>query len=369
MTSCRIIPIDIPTRAEDPVPAWLVAWQHLESEHHLEVLGHKDMVSEAERIWPATVDQTDTRKYVLAAVPADTTENVPAEPSEYLGMARIGLPISDNQHLAETDVLVAGEQRGQGIGSALWRAVEEIVREAGRSTVISYSMHLAADNDAETLSPAGGSGAIGADDVTGFLTARGFLLEQVEQHSTLLLPADVSRTAAWVAEAEQKAGVDYRLIQWTNWTPDEHLETMAGLRRRMSVDVPTGELDIQEEHWDANRVRRFDQRLRDSQHDYALTAVEHIPSGELVAFTEIRASQGRAGAYQDATLVHGEHRGKRLGLWVKAANLDLLARELPYVDRIHTWNADENAHMLDINRRIGFQLASLEGAWQLRILQ
>lgn len=148
----------------------------------------------------------------------------------------------------------------------------------------------------------------------------------------------------------------------------EWLDAVAELYRRMSVDVPQGGLELEEEAWDAERVRRRDQRLVKAEQDYVLTAAEHVPSGRLVAFTIIKSPQGKPAAYQDETLVHGEHRGKRLGLWVKAANLEHLAREHPKVERIHTWNADENEHMLAINLRIGFRAASLEGAWQRKLL-
>ncbi|MFD1505858.1 hypothetical protein FE374_00355 [Georgenia yuyongxinii] len=72
-------------------------------------------------------------------------------------------------------------------------------------------------------------------------------------------------------------------------------------------------------------------------------------------------------AFQYNTLVRADHRGRSLGLLVKAVNLQLLAATNPAVRRVHTWNAGENAHMLAINEHIGFARASTEGVWQRRL--
>ena len=57
----------------------------------------------------------------------------------------------------------------------------------------------------------------------------------------------------------------------------------------------------------------------------------------------------------------------RLGLWMKAANLQQLLDANPDAARVHTWNADENAHMLAINEVLGFERLGLEGGWQKRL--
>ncbi len=60
-----------------------------------------------------------------------------------------------------------------------------------------------------------------------------------------------------------------------------------------------------------------------------------------------------------------EHRGRSLGLLVKVAVLDELARSRPSARRVHTWNAEENRHMLAINVALGFAPAGVEAEWQL----
>ena len=68
--------------------------------------------------------------------------------------------------------------------------------------------------------------------------------------------------------------------------------------------------------------------------------------------------------YQGDTLVLREHRGHGLGMLTKIAVLDALATVRPDAERIHTWNAQENAHMLAINVALGFRQTSVDAEWQ-----
>lgn len=134
----------------------------------------------------------------------------------------------------------------------------------------------------------------------------------------------------------------------------------------MSTDVPSGELEIELEEWDADRVAEADRITERMGTRTVTTAARHVGTGRIVAYTMLESPADAPWvAYQGDTLVHGEHRGHRLGLWVKAANLQRLARELPAVQRVHTWNAGENAHMLAINHTLGFTDRTAEGAWQV----
>jgi hypothetical protein len=69
---------------------------------------------------------------------------------------------------------------------------------------------------------------------------------------------------------------------------------------------------------------------------------------------------------QDDTLVAKAHRGNRLGMLVKILNLRRLEAERPSVERILTFNAAENEHMLAINVALGFRPAGHSGEWQRR---
>jgi hypothetical protein len=67
---------------------------------------------------------------------------------------------------------------------------------------------------------------------------------------------------------------------------------------------------------------------------------------------------------QYPTLVLREHRGHRLGMLVKLANLVQVARVAPHHPSVLTYNAEENRPMLDVNEALGFTPIAHEGAWR-----
>ena len=60
--------------------------------------------------------------------------------------------------------------------------------------------------------------------------------------------------------------------------------------------------------------------------------------------------------FQQLTAVVRAHRGHRLGLLVKTAMLDMLADAEPQLEWIATGNAAENAHMIAVNERLGYEV-------------
>ncbi len=70
------------------------------------------------------------------------------------------------------------------------------------------------------------------------------------------------------------------------------------------------------------------------------------------------------------TAVAREHRGHRLGLRLKLAMLDLLARREPRLRHIMTSNAETNAHMIAINETLGYLvIGRTERSWELPAAQ
>ena len=77
---------------------------------------------------------------------------------------------------------------------------------------------------------------------------------------------------------------------------------------------------------------------------------------DLVAYTDIVVTVHESErAYQWGTLVRPDHRGHRLGLAVKVANLRLLQETQPQITTVVTFNADVNAPMVAVNEQLGFR--------------
>jgi hypothetical protein len=147
--------------------------------------------------------------------------------------------------------------------------------------------------------------------------------------------------------------------------PDSWLEDRAELQRRMSTDAPLGDLQLEEEDWDAERVRGEYAVVLAMGRRVVETVARHLPTGRLVGYTQVQVSpETPTLGYQQDTLVVREHRGHALGLRLKAANTLAVMEHLPELTAIRTWNADDNAHMLAVNQRLGYAVDAHRREWQ-----
>ena len=91
--------------------------------------------------------------------------------------------------------------------------------------------------------------------------------------------------------------------------------------------------------------------------------------GNVVAYTDIVVARHDPDfCFQWGTLVDRPHRGHRLGLAVKVANLQALqASHTADGRRLVTWNAEVNDHMIAINERLGFRKTARGGELQKKI--
>ena len=318
--------------------------------------GNDDLVEGPEAMAGHLAAQTTARRVWLAAHEGD----------ELRGAALSTLPLRDNTTVAEVGLGVDPDRELTPIVTALWEALTERLADEGRTVVQLWQMHRDASTDpqVEPLVPATGSGAIVPDRWSELLGELGFTFEQAERHSVLDIEQHRDDWPGLAAEVARHSE-GYELLTWSGATADELLGPLAQLRSRMSVDVPSGGLELEEEDWDAERVRLRDGLAISKGRTPLYAAARHRDSGELVAYTELELpSDHPQAAWQEDTLVHADHRGHRLGMAVKLANLDQLARIAAHVQRIHTWNADENEWMLAINVALGFAPVSVEGAWQ-----
>lgn len=331
-------------------------------------LGYDDLARPAQQLVSGMQHQEYSRKQRFVAV-LDRTDGGAPTADDVVGFGFLALPLTENTHTADVYVGVHPDHRRQGIGSALAGRAEQAAADAGRTTFFGWSLSSReAAEDEDALVPATGAGRL-PTDVAGvrFALDRGYTVEQVERMSRLDLPVDPDQLAAFEAEARATAGGDYRTHTWEG-IPEEWHEGYAQLMTRMSTDVPQGDLDFGEETWDAERVRVYLEERAASGQRLLTTLVEHVPTGEVAGGTSFLLQDGKpAFVFQEETIALKSHRGHRLGMLVKAVNLRELAARYPQTERVHTFNAEENAHMLGINVALGFRPSGAEAALQKRL--
>lgn len=327
------------------------------------VYGHPDLAYTSRSVLTWLANQAYATRRLL--VVADDER-----PDAVLGTSLVTMPREGNEHLAYVELRVHPAHRRRGVGTALLRASEEEVRAAGRTTVIAHSEHGGepGPDDPDVLEPPTGSGRLSRrEPVVGFAERVGYRLEQTERYSRLDLPVDPALCDRLAADAAARAA-GYRLVHWQDRAPEEHVDDYAHLVTRMSTDVPTADLDIEEDLWDAERVRDSERETAERGHRTIVVAAQHVATGRLAGYTELELPEDKPHVvFQEDTLVLREHRGHRLGMLMKVEALRRLREVRPAATAVHTWNAEENSHMLAINVALGYRPAGVTAMWQRRL--
>src|SRR6185436_7778239 len=127
-----------------------------------------------------------------------------------------------------------------------------------------------------------------------------------------LATVDADSWAGQLAVAAAHAD-GYTSITWVGDAPDDVVAEVARLEGRMVIDAPMGELKVEQEKYDADRIRGIEKslRLRGRRHYHA--AARHDATGALAAWTMIAFdAETTSHAWQQTTIVDPDHRGHRL---------------------------------------------------------
>jgi GNAT superfamily N-acetyltransferase len=263
---------------------------------------------------------------------------------EPAGCYLLQLPVKENVTLARVVLQVSPERRRAGIGSELLAHCADRAGQAGRVRI----------------------GAEARDGSPGAAFAQAVGAQPGIAEVNRILDIDSSLPARLVrlrADAEAKA-VGYSLLSWLGATPKECLDGVARLNNAMT-DAPRDE-GVQAINWDGQRVTEQEEHALAHGLRFRTVAARHDGTGELAAVTQICTDDGTPGwAFQQITAVSKEHRGHRLGLLVKVANLEQLTSEDPSVRRILTGNAGANQYMIAINEMLGFHVSDQYRYWGL----
>ncbi|MFZ3417092.1 GNAT family N-acetyltransferase [Arthrobacter sp. 3Tela_A] len=350
MTALAVEPLALPQSTESPDADGFLAVARLFNAQQREIWGNDDFC-ETPQAQLAGLQSTSTRRRLLLVARGSG--------QEILGVVRLNLPLTDNLHTGTINVVVDTRSRRRGVGAALCAAAEGLAAADGRRTLIAET-----DHPLDGWNVTGGdvpASFIPQDAAASFASACGFSLELIERISRLDLPLH----GAGAEFPDSAGGSGYELVFWQDACPDELVHAYARLRQKMSTDAPQGGLDLAPEVWDVPRVREAEDKARGMGYDVLVCAVRHTASGELAGHTVLEVARSNPGvAYQDDTLVLQRHRGNRLGMMLKAGNLQRLRRLFPEVQRVYTWNAEENRYMLAINEQLGFRPVGYAGEWQ-----
>jgi GNAT superfamily N-acetyltransferase len=273
-----------------------------------------------------------------------------------VGNASMWLPTRDNVENATIIFAIDPSQRGRGCGTAFADALVELARTEGRRNLVGFV----------------GRPFEGPENLPGTHVAERLGAKVVLEVARRMLDLDEVRESELdeVLRDDDVAAhsADYDLVTWVDRVPDSLADGAARLLGRMSTDVPMGELTWEAEVWDAARYReKEDEALALGRTRIAAGAVERS-SGELVAYTDVGVMRDAPTvAHQWDTIVDPPHRGHRLGVLIKVANLRLLKEISPQSRRLCTFNALSNDHMVAINDRLGFRAVERSAHWELKI--
>ncbi|WP_035696621.1 GNAT family N-acetyltransferase, partial [Glycomyces tenuis] len=236
----------------------------------------------------------------LVQHPRDRAEEqwVAVEDGRVIGFAPVRLPVLDNTHNLQFDVRVRPGSRGRGVGSALLGHVEARAAELGRTNLTAF-----------VRSPVP-EGSAFLDPGSAFLERRGYTSAMTMGLRVVDLDdvddAEVDRlwTEAW------KRAEGFELVLFEGAPDEALLEGIGYLHGRVYADSPTGDWDIREVVYDAERVRDGVRLQRESGNLHLQAAAIHTETGALAGYTEIVIAAGHEhAANQGDTIVDPRFRG------------------------------------------------------------
>lgn len=241
----------------------------------------------------------------------------------------------DNRDLAWLDVTVNPEHRRRGLGTAMWGHLVEQAAGAGRPRIGASAW----------------KGSAGATFLEGLgLSARAIgVLSRQHLHEL-----DLEEVRRLRDEAARHAAA-YDVLVVDGPTPPDRFEELAALASSIN-DAPMDDLDYEDEVYDPVRLRNFEVANEARDRDLHRTVAVERATGAWVGHTVLVTERATPEiGHQLDTAVMGEHRGHRLGLLLKSALVLHLAETRPALRTVDTWNAASNAHMVEVNTRLGYR--------------
>lgn len=278
--------------------------------------------------------EEQVRQVVEPELGAERYDLVAVDGGVVVGAVMVYLPMEDNREIAWFVVDVDPARRRRGIGRALIARAEADVPSDRREFIVPTKVPAERVED---------------HPYHRFGEAVGYAVSTVSTERVLAWPVDRA-----VLDQLAVSPDGYRLESYVDGVPQAYRPSLGVLKGLIDVDAPTGDIEweaspMSPEHY-AEELRRHVASGRRLVESVALDA-----SGEVVAYSEVVVpSMPERHLTQEGTLVRSDHRGHRLGLAVKIANLQALLELGVANPSIRTGNDDANRHMIAINEQLGF---------------
>ena len=254
----------------------------------------------------------------------------------------------DNLQLAQLLLWVDPPRQRQGFGTQLLAATESRARELGR-TILRVQARIGDGH--------GGNRA--------FAERNGYMLKMTEIERRLRFPLDLEVLDRLATEsAAHHRG--YEIRAFVGPIPAELRASYLDVDNLLMVEMPHGDLELETGRNTLEDLDAFEEeRARSGRTRVSAFALR---DGVVVAFTDASVPGGEVTHIdQFGTLVHPDHRGHRLGMAVKCAQLRLLAERFPERHYVQTSNAEVNAQMVAINDALGFEVVQVYGEFEKQL--
>ncbi|WP_186316014.1 GNAT family N-acetyltransferase [Catellatospora sichuanensis] len=260
---------------------------------------------------------------------------------EVVGLAELFLSDRENLGWGFAEVIVHPRHRRSGHGSALLAAMRAAASDAGRDTLVLSAVR----------------GTPGPDWAAASSARKAQELWESEVDLGSLDPAALG----------DRPVPGYRLVCWSEEAPEELLASYAEAVDAMA-DSPDGGLGYRSAPNTPDLVRARERCARAAGLQRRVVAAVHEASGTVAGLTVLEVPLlAPELAHQDDTVVVPAHRGRGIGLWLKAEMVRRLAADGGVVRRVRTTTDPSNGHMLAINDRLGYRRIGVREQWKLSV--
>ncbi len=296
------------------------------------------------RVQPIRRTEEEFLKMVRFSFPGEREQiGVAIVDGSPVGWARVSVFERENLDKCWLQLEVDPQHRRQGVGAALVEWTEQQAKEAGRDLLLT-----------QVFVPVGDR-ASHADRE--FALRRGYTVSSVEIVRSLPLPVATDLLTRYRDHAAEAMGDAYELSVHVDGVPEHLRQGVCDASNRLMLDAPTGDVEFEPESMTVEDYQTLLDHLRDKGSTFLTAVAVHRDTGVVAAYTDLSIPSGDPHVvFQWGTLVLPEHRGHRLGMGVKVANLDALAALAPGRRSVQTMNDEQNPWMVRINQDLGFEI-------------